>query len=279
MNNKDKAQAGLEYLMTYGWALILIVSTASILFLIFSPPASQVVFKTDQQNIFVRSSNVTPPQDGTPAKFTVEFQNGTGRPIVIKKITPPSVMAVASPPNCETSCSLSVPSGGTVKVEGEIASDYSGAASLQIDYEIDSYSKTLLIEAKGNLPVAAAAGPLGAPPAVELCEVAGDEDGDGFADCLDTANCPQETFCNASHTNICWHATCIADSCPLNKDCVGDIDFDGTVGQSDLTILQGQFLQSCNASNHFCNGANLNCDAYVDILDFGMLNGNWGACP
>jgi len=44
MNNG--AQASLEYVMTYGWALVLIISVISVLVFIVSSPASDVTFSS-----------------------------------------------------------------------------------------------------------------------------------------------------------------------------------------------------------------------------------------
>ena len=41
-----KAQAGLEYLVTYGWALVLIATIVGAFAFLFSTPSSNVVFSS-----------------------------------------------------------------------------------------------------------------------------------------------------------------------------------------------------------------------------------------
>ena len=41
-----KTQAGIEYLMTYGWALILVVTVIGVLVFIVSTPIQDVTFRS-----------------------------------------------------------------------------------------------------------------------------------------------------------------------------------------------------------------------------------------
>lgn len=47
-----KAQAGMEYIVTYGWLLIFIITMASILFFVFTPKSTQFRCNTDQPTKF-----------------------------------------------------------------------------------------------------------------------------------------------------------------------------------------------------------------------------------
>ncbi len=47
------AQAGLEYLMTYGWALVLIATIIGALVFIASTPASDIHFSSSAPNKFL----------------------------------------------------------------------------------------------------------------------------------------------------------------------------------------------------------------------------------
>ncbi|MDD5163034.1 MAG: hypothetical protein PHD95_02385 [Candidatus ainarchaeum sp.] len=56
---KPSAQAGLEYLMTYGWALVLIVTVASALFFVMGTPQNQFVCSSsDPTKILLESYNL-----------------------------------------------------------------------------------------------------------------------------------------------------------------------------------------------------------------------------
>ncbi len=54
----SRAQAGLEYLMTYGWALVLIVSVAAVLFFVFSPSSANLNYSlSSNRQILFKSGN------------------------------------------------------------------------------------------------------------------------------------------------------------------------------------------------------------------------------
>ncbi len=53
-----RAQAGLEYLMTYGWALVLIVTVAAVLFFVFSPFSANLNYSlSSNRQILFKSGN------------------------------------------------------------------------------------------------------------------------------------------------------------------------------------------------------------------------------
>lgn len=67
------------------------------------------------------------------------------------------------------------------------------------------------------------------------------------------------------------------DLCEPETGCLGDFNFDGTVGPFDLGVLLGSW------GNPGCSGstpcpADLNGDGVVGPADMGMLLGNWGPC-
>ncbi len=70
----SRGQAALEYLMTYGWALVIIVVVAGILFFIMSSPAGGVsCTSSDPTKMPIQSSNV-----GKTAPQSIKIINGTG---------------------------------------------------------------------------------------------------------------------------------------------------------------------------------------------------------
>jgi uncharacterized protein (UPF0333 family) len=149
-NKKQKAQAGLEYLMTYGWALVIIVVVAGVLFFVLSPPTQQITFRSSTRDILLRSSNAA--TDGSGA-FTIELQNASGKNITLTAITP--INLTVNPPydNCaQPSCSISTTSGQIIKITGALAPGYSNSGDMSIQYTIDTYAKTATISASGQRP-------------------------------------------------------------------------------------------------------------------------------
>jgi len=78
MNNKG--QAALEYLMTYGWALIVIAIVVGVLVFIVSSPAGNVVCNSsDPSKILVKASQVNSSPATTATDFgTIKLVNLTG---------------------------------------------------------------------------------------------------------------------------------------------------------------------------------------------------------
>ena len=76
---EQKAQAGLEYLMTYGWALIVIAIVVGVLVFIISSPASNVTFNSsDPTKIMLKAGNI----DGS-GNVEAIAQNTTGGEIQV----------------------------------------------------------------------------------------------------------------------------------------------------------------------------------------------------
>lgn len=77
----QKAQSGLEYLMTYGWALVLIAAIVGTLVFIMSAPTSTAVSSSDPTKIMVKGSSIT----GSNAQ--IKLQNITGGTIDVTMVT------------------------------------------------------------------------------------------------------------------------------------------------------------------------------------------------
>ncbi|MBN1940545.1 MAG: hypothetical protein JW772_00015 [Candidatus Diapherotrites archaeon] len=104
----SRSQAGLEYLMTYGWGLILIVTVAGVLFFVLAPPQNNFsCISSDPTKIVLKSYDFPPsPNYGDPANCnpvnmdclgwgvttngdphaTFVLQNATGGQITISNI-------------------------------------------------------------------------------------------------------------------------------------------------------------------------------------------------
>jgi len=80
-----KGQAALEYLMTYGWALIVIAIVVGVLIFIISTPVAGVVCNSsDPTKMILKQYTVT--TEGTPREIVL--QNATGGEITIASGTP-----------------------------------------------------------------------------------------------------------------------------------------------------------------------------------------------
>ena len=77
-----KAQAGLEYLMTYGWALILVVTVIGVLIFIVSTPVSDVSFRSsDPTKLMLKGATALADA------VQIKLQNITGGKITITALT------------------------------------------------------------------------------------------------------------------------------------------------------------------------------------------------
>ena len=77
-----KAQAGIEYLMTYGWALILIVTVIGVLVFIVSTPVSDVTFRSsDPTKLILKGATAL------AEAVQIKLQNITGGKITITTLT------------------------------------------------------------------------------------------------------------------------------------------------------------------------------------------------
>ena len=118
------AQAGLEYLMTYGWALVIIVTVVGVLFAVISPPTSSFTCASSNPKIILESYNVPysknwvqttcssgdcegwgySPYGDTPGKMVLI--NATGGAIRITKAENPISYIPQNPPGSCTYISI-----------------------------------------------------------------------------------------------------------------------------------------------------------------------------
>ncbi len=77
----QKAQAALEYLMTYGWALVLIATVVAVLVFITSSPESGAVSSSDPTKIMVKGYSIS------SSTKQIKLQNITGDLIDVTKVT------------------------------------------------------------------------------------------------------------------------------------------------------------------------------------------------
>ena len=105
-----KAQAGLEYLMTYGWALILVVTVIGVLVFIVSTPVSDVSFRSsDPTKIMLKSASAL------AGAVQIKLQNITGGKITITALSGDGFSGLIVN---ESSLPLEVGAGGELFIEG-----------------------------------------------------------------------------------------------------------------------------------------------------------------
>ncbi len=74
-----RAQAGLEYLMTYGWALVIVATIVGVLIFVALPPTQHVSFSSSNPGkILLKSGSV-----GADGSVAAVAQNATGGPIEV----------------------------------------------------------------------------------------------------------------------------------------------------------------------------------------------------
>ncbi len=80
-----RAQAGLEYVMAYGWALVLVATVVGILVFVATPPAPRVAFLSNTGKILVKSGSIL--TDSNVDNVSLILQNTTDSPLRITSVT------------------------------------------------------------------------------------------------------------------------------------------------------------------------------------------------
>jgi len=131
MKAGQKAQSSLEYLMTYGWALVLVASLIAVLVFIISSPVSTAFSSSDPTKIMAKGGSVI----GENAE--IKLQNITGGEIEITTVTLTDNYSVA---NCtlngETlppTSNILVTAGGEIHLECDSVTG-NGSGTISIDY-------------------------------------------------------------------------------------------------------------------------------------------------
>ncbi len=150
-----RAQAGLEYLLTYGWALVLVATIVGVFVMIVGTPADAPVFNSSQSTKF-------PVMGGTidgSNKASVIVKNVTGGKITVTKITVSGTFSGCGPAPASAckfngslftsaatiSPAIQVISGGDLKFES-ITYGGTGSGTITMDYtDVHNFSRTLTI--------------------------------------------------------------------------------------------------------------------------------------
>jgi len=181
-----KAQAGMEYLMTYGWAIVLVVTVVGILTLVIGQPSAEPVFSSSNPTkLMIKGTAV----EGSVA--IIKLQNITGGEIKIQNIT-----ATVGYENCDNSnTSNIVGAGGELKIECDVPPDITqGQVAIQY-MDAAGLIQNLLVSGGGTTPMAA-------PPSGEdtdyLCSDGYSNDSDALIDCEDP-DCDTLIGCDPNH--------------------------------------------------------------------------------
>jgi len=162
---EKRGQAALEYLMTYGWALIVIAIVVGVLVFIVSSPAGPNCSSSDPAKILMRSQALSSSNDATSAN-KILLQNITGGDITITGVsgdggttgfevagsTTVNTVGIAG-----TGMSISVTAGNNIdlsSVEYQTANeDILTNATFTMTYS-DAFdlSRTVTITCNGSLP-------------------------------------------------------------------------------------------------------------------------------
>jgi hypothetical protein len=147
-----RGQAALEYLMTYGWALVLIVTIASILFFVMSSPTSGVTCtSSDPAKMPVQSFNI--PATGTE---TIKVINGTAGKITFTGVSfdgaANGFTAVTDIPDSGGATKPTINGGGIIQLQpttGGNALDSNASLTLQYNDQFN-YTKIVKITCQGK---------------------------------------------------------------------------------------------------------------------------------
>ncbi len=130
-----RAQAGLEYLMTYGWALILVATIITVLVFVVGKPGPSVAFNvSDPTKFLLKSAGISGNTAG------IVLQNATGGRILLKSISFSGDLGYAATAklNGRTVTAGEFPieilSGGEIRMEGLNASNNCANAGVTINY-------------------------------------------------------------------------------------------------------------------------------------------------
>ncbi len=167
-NLSSRAQASLEYLLTYGWAFILVISIIGVLVFILTPTTTNVSFSVSDRQLLLKGGNVAGA--GGADSVSVKLQNATGGSITVEMITLsgfPAAGASATlngvPFASGSPVSIKIPAGGQMNFENIDAPSGAIGGNITIEFKnAFGYPKSVSVTASsaaGSPP----SGPTGTP--------------------------------------------------------------------------------------------------------------------
>jgi parallel beta-helix repeat protein len=140
---KKTGQAGLEYLVTYGWALILVATAIGGLVFVFGSPQDLTTFSSsDPSKILVQSSNYT------GGKARIELQNITGGEIKLVSLSSDEYYDCIVNGEYLPAEGITISAGGRISVECSAEGIETG--QLQVDY-VDQVGIAKSATVSGNI--------------------------------------------------------------------------------------------------------------------------------
>jgi len=220
----QKAQAGLEYLMTYGWALVIIASVVGVLVFVINPTSTTASFSSsDPSKIMLKGSSITENTAG------LILQNITGGTISVNSISflgdlmPsndfklndqssfPVDIAIGGEMNFDgLSSSVNCEAGGTIAIfytdaldlEREVKINCNGGAPMPVVwFRFEENSGETVFDSSGN-EINGTLIPTGAGPSwqTENCLSGSCLSFDGADDSVEITNIPVDTTPGARNT-------------------------------------------------------------------------------
>jgi len=230
-----RAQAGLEYLMTYGWALVLIATLVGAIVFIVGTPDETSFVSSDPTKLMVEGANTTGNQS------EIILKNITGGKITIKKID-----TVCSVSGCtlngeifqpSESLNIEVVPGGEIRLEGL---HHTGSESIIIEYnDFADLSRTATVSSSSPEPEGGAQAPECSSTCDGICQGAG---------CFGT-----DPDCDASGGttgDCCGNASCDAGEC--TSGCLADCDIRDCCG---IEGCNAAFAEDCSSCVSDCSCA------------------------
>lgn len=142
----SRGQAALEYLMTYGWALVIIVVVAGILFLLVSSPSGGVNCSSSDVKMSVQAANI--PKVGAA---NIKVLNGTGGIITITAVAPSTVGITAVTPTPAVGGTVNGGSVLDLVPTGTFTAALDSNASVTVQYTDQfAYVKVVKISCQGT---------------------------------------------------------------------------------------------------------------------------------
>ena len=156
MPRKPYAQVGLEFLLTYGWAVVVVTTIAALLIVTFSAPSDKVNFSAGGRKIVIKASSVA--ECGGTDSVALMLQNFSGGEITIT-----NAAGTGSFEEAGSSLTIDgsrppvvVSAGRQIRLEKIGAACGAVSGSINVDYtDQDGLQQNVEIKGLGNMTIGA----------------------------------------------------------------------------------------------------------------------------
>ncbi len=148
---KRKAQSALEYMMTYGWAILIIVIVAAVLYSmgIFNPSANTGTTATGFSPFTVLAQNCG------PGGLQIQFGNNAGTPVTLTAASVGTQTGMSATGTLSLPTTTTVPNGGSFILNGTTAVKCTSAgrysAGITLTYQETNGLGTQTLSATGTV--------------------------------------------------------------------------------------------------------------------------------